>query len=432
MSISETIQCDLAVIGTGMAGMSAALFAANRGVSVVQIGRPKGILLASGLLDLMGVHPVQENRSWNDPWAAMDALGRDLPEHPYSRLKKEDILSAFGELLPFLHDAGIPYCRRVEQNAKMITSLGTVKTTYCVPKTMWNGVLALENQPKGLIVDFFGLKDFSAGRIVATLRERWPELRAVRVFFPGNAGGKELLAGEITAQILETPESRRKLAQEIKPHIRDARVVGMPSICGMRNSDEVLSELEKEIGIPLFEIPTIPPSVPGLRLKEAFEAGLQAIGVRQFLQEQVLTVNRGDNSELILHLDTKGRKVVVQSQGVILASGRFMGGGLYATRRGIRETLFNLPVFQPGDRKDWHRKELLDSRGHPANQAGLETDDLFRPLNNEGLPAFETVFAAGSILAHQDWMRMKCGSGLAVSTAYASVNAFSKIKEQFK
>jgi glycerol-3-phosphate dehydrogenase subunit B len=31
------------------------------------------------------------------------------------------------------------------------------------------------------------------------------------------------------------------------------------------------------------------------------------------------------------------------------------------------------------------------------------------------------LFAAGSILAHQDWMRMKCGSGLAIATAYAAV-----------
>jgi glycerol-3-phosphate dehydrogenase subunit B len=26
-------------------------------------------------------------------------------------------------------------------------------------------------------------------------------------------------------------------------------------------------------------------------------------------------------------------------------------------------------------------------------------------------------------LAHQDWMRMKCGSGLAIATAYGAVNA---------
>ncbi|MEJ2730435.1 MAG: hypothetical protein P8185_18365 [Deltaproteobacteria bacterium] len=44
-----------------------------------------------------------------------------------------------------------------------------------------------------------------------------------------------------------------------------------------------------------------------------------------------------------------------------------------------------------------------------------------------GRPAFETLFAVGSILAHQDWMRMKCGAGLAIASAYAAVNSLLKI-----
>ena len=67
MSSIDTTQCDLTVIGAGMAGMAAALFAANRRVSVVQVGRIGGMTFASGLLDLMGVHPVAENRIWQDP-----------------------------------------------------------------------------------------------------------------------------------------------------------------------------------------------------------------------------------------------------------------------------------------------------------------------------------------------------------------------------
>ncbi len=66
----------------------------------------------------------------------------------------------------------------------------------------------------------------------------------------------------------------------------------------------------------------------------------------------------------------------------------------------------------------------MDSRGHLINQAGLEIDDAFRPLDDSGGPAFETLFAAGSILAHNDWKRMKCGAGIAIATAFGAVNAF--------
>jgi glycerol-3-phosphate dehydrogenase subunit B len=52
-----------------------------------------------------------------------------------------------------------------------------------------------------------------------------------------------------------------------------------------------------------------------------------------------------------------------------------------------------------------------------VNRAGLEVDDRFRPLDKDGSPV-PGVFAAGSVLAHQDWMREKCGSGLALATAY--------------
>ena len=58
---------DVAVVGAGLAGMSAAVFAANRGMRVVQVGNAGALLFASGLLDLLGVHPVEEKRTWSDP-----------------------------------------------------------------------------------------------------------------------------------------------------------------------------------------------------------------------------------------------------------------------------------------------------------------------------------------------------------------------------
>jgi len=138
-------------------------------------------------------------------------------------------------------------------------------------------------------------------------------------------------------------------------------------------------------------------------------------------------VTNGPKGRFVLSIGNKKSEYTVRANGIILASGRFGGGGLYADRQRIRESLFDLPVSQPKDRSMWHRENFLDSRGHPANQAGIEVDDLFRPLDSSGQPAFERLFVAGSILAHQDWMRMKCGSGLAIATAFAAVNAFLQI-----
>jgi glycerol-3-phosphate dehydrogenase subunit B len=173
----------------------------------------------------------------------------------------------------------------------------------------------------------------------------------------------------------------------------------------------------------------MPPSVTGLRIKEAFEKHLPQKGVRLFTQKRVIDADAIDSKKrFVLEVGDNKTDFKVLAQGIILASGRFIGKGLHADRKQIRETLFDLPVYQIRDRSRWHLKDFLDSRGHPINRAGLETDDLLRPFDRSGHPAFQTLFAVGSILAHQDWMRMKCGSGLAISTAYKAVNAFLELR----
>lgn len=424
---SNIIECELAVIGRGMAGMASALFAATRGVSIVQVGITGGTIFSSGFLDLMGVHPIEKRKQWLDPWAGIDDLIRDIPLHPYARVTKKDIRAAFEEILSFLEGAGLPYYRRQGSNLAMITPLGTVKQTYCVPHTMVNGVHALEEKHPCLIIGFRGFHDFSAHQIVATLRDRWPRLRSTTISFPDADFVSEFFSGEIMAQILELSKNRNKLVRSILPHIKDARVIGMPAILGMYRTSSIIAELEEKIGLPVFEIPTIPVSVPGLRLNDAFAKHLSLKGVRVLSQNRVFEVGHSSNRGFVLSIGNKTRSYVVRAKGIILATGRFGGRGLYADRQGIREPLFDLPVYQPKARNAWHRDNFLDSRGHSANRSGLEIDDSFRPLNSTGKPAFEMLFAAGSILAHQDWMRMKCGSGLAIATAYAAVDAFLRL-----
>ena len=64
MDTSKDKTFDLAVIGTGMAGTAAAVFAANRGLATAQVGETGELIFASGYLDLLGVfpHPAQVKR----------------------------------------------------------------------------------------------------------------------------------------------------------------------------------------------------------------------------------------------------------------------------------------------------------------------------------------------------------------------------------
>ena len=426
MTVSETIKYDVCVIGAGLAGLAATLFAANRGLSCVEVGQTGEINFSSGFLDLLGVHPVDEKHAWTDPWAGIDALVRDIPQHPYAKLPKEDIQRALEEILTFLNQVGLPYMRRTNQNIEVLTSIGNLKSTYCVPHTMWNGVEALEKKPAGLLIDIRGLKGFSARQIAAALKSEWPDLRTARISFPDTDHLNEVYP-EHMASALILHINREKLARTLQPHIKDAQLVGLPAILGLYRTQEVVSDLQKMIGVPVFEIPTIPPSIPGLRLKEAFERGLRAQGVEYLSQQRVLAVRQPADGNFEIDMGRTTTELTVQSRGIILASGRFIGGGLHADRIRIQETIFDLPVYQPANRAEWHRREFLDPRGHLVNRAGVEIDDTFRPLNDSHQPAFRTLFAAGSLLAHNDWKRLKCGAGVAIASAFGAVKSFMQI-----
>jgi len=369
---------------------------------------------------------VDEKHGWTDPWAGIDALVRDIPEHPYARLPRADIQTAFEEVLSFLKETGLPYNRRMNQNVGVLTSLGTLKCTYCVPHTMWPGVEALEKKPSCLLIDIRGLKGFSARQIAAALKSEWPDLRTARVSFPDTDHLNEVFT-EHMASALILPINRDKLARTLRPHIKDAQLIGLPAILGLYRTREVMSDLQERIGVPLFEIPTIPPSVSGLRLKEAFERGLRTKGVEYLSQRRVLAVRHQADEYFEVDIGRTTTELTVRSRGIILASGRFIGGGLHADRIRIKETILNLPVYQPAYRTEWHRRDFLDTRGHLVNRAGVEIDDSFRPLNRSRQPAFRTLFAAGSLLAHNDWKRLKCGAGVAIASALGAVKSFMRI-----
>ena len=426
--MTQIISCDLAVIGAGMTGMAGATFAANRGLKTVQVGVTGEIIFASGFLDILGIHPISEGKPWTSPWSAIHALIQDCPGHPYGRLTENEIQSALEEYLSFVKDSGVPHYWEKVNNMEMLTPQGTLKLTGCVPQTMKNAVLALREKPPGLILDINGLKGFSAHQIVDNLKETWPDLRSARILFPDSGHLGEIYP-EYMARSLEAGISRKKLAAAILPHVQNAKIVGIPAILGIHRSTEVQADLEAMIGARLFEIPTLPPSVPGLRLKEMFEKALPEKGVRQFLQQRVTAVQPEPGNGFLLDIAGGiGQEQKIRCKGVLLATGRFFGKGLTADRKRIRESLFDLPVFQPVSRSNWYQMDFLDPKGHPIHQAGLEVDDHFRPLSASGIPAFSNLFAAGSILAHQDWIRQKCGSGLAIATAYGAVSAFIKLR----
>lgn len=414
---------DLAVIGTGIAGCAASVFAHDLGLSVVQIGHSGAMAYTTGYLDLLG---VLETRVLEDPWSGLETLRRTEPDHPLARMSDADIRTASDRFVEVLCEIGLGYTAPGPQNLSALLPFGAVKPTLSVPDTMSPGGEALRLGAPALIVDFEGLQGFSATEFCTNIEASWPGLRSERLVFPGVEARP--VFPEVLARTLETPEAQEQLAALIRPHLNGAEFVGLPAILGVQAPDRVRARLEHLIGATVFEIPTMPPAVPGIRLREAFERELPRRGVRLEPQNKVAEATLG-TSGIGLTVHGPMDDLHVEASAIVLATGRFLSGGLRSDRHRVEETLFGLPVLQPGTRGDWFTETYLDPAGHAVNRAGVETDAAFRPLGADGSPVSDRLFAAGALLAHQDWVRQRCGAGLAIATAFGAVQAASALIE---
>ncbi len=413
----------LAVIGSGLAGFAASIFALDRSISTAQVGNTGAVAYTTGYLDLLGAHPVQSPHSLSDPWAGLDALRQDEPKHPYARISNTEIRKAFSLFVQSISDMGVAYTLPGDANLNPMTPAGTTKPTLSVPRTMAPGIEARNSQARTLIIDFLGLKGFSAKEVVANLKPTWPNLSAARIGFPEMETGGQVYA-EVMARALQVASHREQLAERIKAVAGDAEYIGLPAIMGVHRPDSVHAALQRLVGAKLFEIPTMPPSVAGIRLREMFEQIFPDRGLILVPQQNVRTLTLNDTGGVLNLKDSYG-EVTIHADTVVLATGRFLSGGLAAERDGLRETLLDLPVAQPDSREEWFRQEYFDPRGHQLNRAGVDVDDLFRPLGRDGKPVSNRLFGAGALLAHQDWVRQRCGAGVAIASAYKAVESAS-------
>jgi glycerol-3-phosphate dehydrogenase subunit B len=409
-------QAELLVIGSGLAGMAASLFALARGVSVAQVGNSGVIAFTTGYLDLLG----HDGRGFvDDPWRALGRLREDEPAHPLANIAEDDIRAAFTGFTQTLTGMGLGYSEPGRHNVRALTPAGTLKPTLSLPLTMQPAIRAMAGGLEAIIIDFIGLNGFSARELVANLAPRWPGLRALRIGFPDMDSGAEVYA-EVLARALEVPATLQRLADRVAPLLGSARALGLPAVLGVHRPDHVHRELQSLLGVPVFEIPTMPPAVPGVRLRELFETGLPQRGVALEPQHRIKRLELSSGGVGATLEDAYG-EVTIEAGAAVLATGRFTSGGLRADPDGIRETLANLAVTQPAGRADWYRADYFDPRGHAINRAGVSVDEQWRPLDAAGRPAHPRLFAAGSLLAHQDWIRQRCGAGVAIATAYKAV-----------
>ena len=187
---------------------------------------------------------------------------------------------------------------------------------------------------------------------------------------------------------------------------------------GLTQSVAAWQDLQNQLGVPVFEIPTLPPSIPGLRLYERLKNALVAAGARIQIGFPV-TAARVENGHCV-ELVTAGASRPYRWRGeqIILATGGLASGGIVAESDGaVRESIFNLPLAGlPAAGQPRFLPGYFDS--HPFSQVGLEVDASLRPVDGAGRVLLDNLRVAGAMLAHAEPWREKSGDGISLATGY--------------
>jgi glycerol-3-phosphate dehydrogenase subunit B len=361
--VRNTNSFDVLVIGSGLAGIcaAAAALSGNARVGLISTG-PGTFALGSACIDLEELHLDQ----------------------PFTNPVSKDALQFF---LALTAAAGCPY--RDQPAKKLIpTALGTFRAASLTPVTAWAGNPDTSN--KALILGIKGLNDFNSSFLAETLtyqaesagwRAKYHALTLTVDNLPPAVTSLEL------ARWLDQEEFRRQFISLIKPLIKDYDQVLLPGILGLNNDDQVLQAFQAELGCPVCEIPTLPPSVPGLRIYQHLLTHLQNFGAVVLSGYPATRIELEKNAAAKITIATPGRPRIVKTNAVIMAAGR----------------------------GDHYRLEINPG---PVIVAPVKVNEELQVVDNNRVIA-GNLFAAGSII---DSGTARNGNAMAILTGYLAGN----------
>jgi glycerol-3-phosphate dehydrogenase subunit B len=402
---------DTVVIGSGLAGLTAALRLADEGQRVLVVATGVGSThLAPATIDVLG---FADDRVDN-PLQALPKFADAHPGHPYARLTADLIAASIEWFKARLSALG--YRGGLEENFLLPTAVGAVKPSAVVPETMAGGDLRAGG--RFVFVDL-GLKDFYPAYLAENLgRVSAVSARAIELEAPRGGGSLGL------ARRFEEPAFRDVIVRELAGRVEPDERIGFPTVLGIQKAGEVWRDVETRLERPVFEVPTLPPSLSGIRLHEAMTAALRQAGGRLLIGPAVVGTETENGRIDGVVAQAAARPTTYRARSFVLASGGLAAGGIQVDSYGkIREAVFDLALsgLPAANGRPPFLPTYLEEQ--PLDRVGVPVDDRLRPTDAEGRPSFENLHAAGATLAGAAPWREASGNGLSLATGYAAAEA---------
>ncbi|HYZ82325.1 MAG TPA: anaerobic glycerol-3-phosphate dehydrogenase subunit GlpB [Solirubrobacteraceae bacterium] len=405
---------DAVVIGAGTAGLIAGTRLAQEGARVCVLAKGVGSThLAPGTIDVLGYAPDRVDAAG----AGLAQLIATRPDHPYALMGAElvgDALSWFAQTVQAGPLPGYVYGGSLDHNQLLPTAVGALRPSALVPETLASGEAS--GLKRVCIVGTPSLRDFHPSLCAGNLALAGIEARSVNLDLKLDRADMNALG---LARLFDDEKWRRQFCAELSLALRSEEHVGLPAMLGLRDPHEVLADVEHRLGRRVFEIPTLPPSVPGMRLYEILRTALRAAGGRLVLGAEVTSSERNGDRIASVSTHAAGRDLTYVAPWFVLASGGFASGAIELDARWVtHERVLGLPLRGvPAEGRPRFVGRYLDEQ--PMARVGVAVDG---DLRAEGA---ENVLVAGAALPGAVPWREGSGEGIALASGYRAAQMVS-------
>ncbi len=416
---------DVLVVGAGLAGLTAVWQLATQQKKARLVSKGWGAThWHSGCIDVLGYYPIDESQPVESPGVTLAKLIADQPEHPYALVGVAGVEEALTMFQTLCAEAGYPLHGSLDKNWLLPSAVGTFRPTCLAPETMIAGDLRRDDPM--LIVGIKQLVDFYPNIVAENLVKQGVEAAHLMLDMPKLAQ-RNFNTPVSIGSMMEQPSFRSDLVRFIKPKLGKAKRVGLPAVLGRYPSLTIKNDLEKQLGVPVFEIPGLPPSLPGLRLHAILLQAIERAGGRVYHGLEGVGIESEEGMVTAVFTEAAGRPKPHRFARYVVATGGILGGGIVTRQDGsAHELVFDLPVALPESRQDWFEQDFMDAKGHPVYRAGLTVNAQFQPVNGGSQPVYGNVYAAGTTLGHSEVIRERSFEGVALATGFAVGNLLAQ------
>ena len=127
-----------------------------------------------------------------------------------------------------------------------------------------------------VVVGFQGMRDFFPHLVARNLSAQGQVVRAALLPWSVLSEQRDRNNAQL-AECVDDIHTQQRLVDALKLVVKPGERVGLPAILGRDAHAQALGHLQQGLKADVFEIPTLPPSAPGIRLATALRHALEPV-----------------------------------------------------------------------------------------------------------------------------------------------------------